>query len=194
MSRIFTRLLAASLLALAAAGSGAQTVEVEGVKLESSAQVGNAALLLNGAGLRTRVFFKVYVAALYVAQKSADANVLLAQKGPRRIAITMLRNVDAEAFADALNEGLRNNHSPAQLAGLKAQIDALNATLKLVGEAKKGDLINFEFVPEVGTRVMVNGQPRGAVIAGEEFFTAVLRIWIGDKPVEASLKKGLLGG
>jgi Chalcone isomerase-like len=194
MSRIFTRLLAASLLALAAAGSGAQTVEVEGVKLESSAQVGNAALLLNGAGLRTRVFFKVYVAALYVAQKSADANVLLAQKGPRRIAITMLRNVDAEAFADALNEGLRNNHSPAQLASLKAQIDALNATLKLVGEAKKGDLINFEFVPEVGTRVMVNGQPRGAVIAGEEFFTAVLRIWIGDKPVEASLKKGLLGG
>ena len=149
---------------------------------------------LNGAGLRTRVFFKVYVAALYVPQKSADANNLLAQKGPRRIAITMLRNVDAESFADALNEGLRNNHSPAQLAGLKAQIDALNATLKLVGEAKKGDLINFEFVPEVGTRVMVNGQPRGAVIAGEEFFTAALRIWIGDKPVEASLKKGLLGG
>ena len=194
MKRNITRLLAASLLALAAAGSGAQTVEVEGVKLESSTQVGNAALQLNGAGLRTRVFFKVYVAALYVPQKSADANNLLAQKGPRRIAITMLRNVDAESFADALNEGLRNNHSPAQLAGLKAQIDALNATLKLVGEAKKGDLINFEFVPEVGTRVMVNGQPRGAVIAGEEFFTAVLRIWIGDKPVEASLKKGLLGG
>jgi hypothetical protein len=144
--------------------------------------------------LRTRVFFKVYVAALYVPQKSADANLLLAQKGPRRIAITMLRNVDAESFADALNEGLRNNHSAAQLAGLKAQVDALNATLKLVGEAKKGDLINFEFAPEVGTRVMVNGQPRGAVIAGEEFFTAVLRIWIGDKPVEASLKKGLLGG
>ena len=194
MKRNISRLLAASLLALAAAGSGAQTVEVEGVKLESSAQVGNAALLLNGAGLRTRVFFKVYVAALYVPQKSADANNLLAQKGPRRIAITMLRNVDAESFADALNEGLRNNHSPAQLAGLKAQIDALNATLKLVGEAKKGDLINFEFVPEVGTRVMVNGQPRGAAIAGEEFFTAALRIWIGDKPVEASLKKGLLGG
>ena len=194
MNRNISRLLAASLLALAAAGSGAQTVEVEGVKLESSAQVGNAALLLNGAGLRTRVFFKVYVAALYVPQKSADANNLLAQKGPRRIAITMLRNVDAESFADALNEGLRNNHSPAQLAGLKAQIDALNATLKLVGEAKKGDLINFEFVPEVGTRVMVNGQPRGAAIAGEEFFTAALRIWIGDKPVEASLKKGLLGG
>ena len=194
MNRNISRLLAASLLALAAAGSGAQTVEVEGVKLESSAQVGNAALQLNGAGLRTRVFFKVYVAALYVPQKSADANNLLAQKGPRRIAITMLRNVDAESFADALNEGLRNNHSAAQLASLKAQIDALNATLKLVGEAKKGDLINFEFVPEVGTRVMVNGQPRGAVIAGEEFFTAVLRIWIGDKPVEASLKKGLLGG
>jgi hypothetical protein len=70
----------------------------------------------------------------------------------------------------------------------------LNASLKAVGEVKRGDLINFEFTPEAGTRITLNGQPRGAAIPGEDFFAAVLRIWIGDKPVDAALKRGLIGG
>ncbi|MFN9187499.1 MAG: chalcone isomerase family protein [Betaproteobacteria bacterium] len=171
----------------------AQPAELEGVKLEPTVQVGGTALQLNGAGVRTRAIFKVYVAGLYVPQKSNNAATLLGQKGPRRVAITMLRNVDAESFAGALNEGLRNNHSEAQLAGFKSQIDALNANLKAVGETRKGDIIHFEFTPEAGTRITVNGQPRGNPIPGDDFFTAVLRIWIGDKPADAGLKKGLVG-
>ena len=194
MNNRLTRLLAAVVVSLAAAGVGAQPAEIEGVKLDPVAQVGAATLQLNGAGVRTRAIFKVYVAALYVPQKSVDAATLLAQKGPRRVAITMLRNVDAETFAGALNDGLRSNHTEAQLGAMKPQIDALNATLKAVGEAKKGDVIHFEFVPDGGTRVTVNGQPRGSAIAGEDFFTAVLRIWIGDKPVDGALKKGLVAG
>ena len=194
MNNRWTRQLAAVVVSLAAAGVGAQPAEIEGVKLEPSAQVGAATLQLNGAGVRTRAIFKVYVAALYVPQKSGDAAALLAQKGPRRVAITMLRSVDAETFAGALNDGLRSNHTEAQLTAMKPQIDALNATLKAVGEAKKGDVIHFEFMPEGGTRVTVNGQPRGSAIAGEDFFTAVLRIWIGDKPVDGGLKKGMVAG
>jgi hypothetical protein len=193
MKQIMVRLLAGAALALAALGAAAQPAEIEGVKLEPSAQVGSATLQLNGAGLRTRAFFKVYVAALYVPQKSSDAGALLAQKGARQVAITMLRTVDAETFAGALNEGLRNNHTEAQMAGWKSQIDALNANLKAVGEAKKGAVIHFEYLPESGTRVTEGGQMRGSAIPGEDFFTAVLRIWIGDKPVDGSLKKGLLG-
>ena len=194
MSRMMVRLLASVAVAFASLGALAQPAELEGVKLEPTAQVGAATLQLNGAGLRTRAFFKVYVAALYVPQRSGDAGALLAHKGARRIAITMLRSVDAETFAGALNDGLRGNHTEAQMAGWKAQIEALNANLKAVGEARKGDVIHFEFAPEAGTRVTVGGQPRGSVIAGEDFFTAVLRIWIGDKPVDAGLKKGMLGG
>ncbi|HRD98746.1 MAG TPA: chalcone isomerase family protein [Rubrivivax sp.] len=188
------RLLTSAALSILTLAAGAQPVEIEGVKLEGSAQVGGTALQLNGAGVRTRAFFKVYVAGLYVPQKAGDAGALLAQKGARRIVIAMLRSVDAETFAGALNDGLKANHSEAQLAGWKAQIDALNANLKAVGEAKKGDVIHFEYAPEAGTRVMVGGQARGTVIPGEDFFTAVLRIWIGDKPVDAGLKKGMLGG
>jgi len=188
------RTLSALLLTVAAAGAWAQALEVEGIKLEATNQVGATALQLNGAGVRTKVFFKVYVAGLYVPQKTANAGQLLAQKGARRVTITMLRDVDAESFAKALNDGLRDNHTEAQFAALKPQIDALNANLKAVGEAKKGDVIHFEYLPDTGTQVTVNGKLKGSVIAGEDFFSSVLRIWLGEKPVDASLKKGLTGG
>jgi hypothetical protein len=123
---------AVMLASLVLSPARAQVVEVEGVKLEPTAQVGGAALQLNGAGLRTRAIFKVYVAGLYVPQKSNNVATLLAQKGPRRMALTMLRNVDADSFAGPLNDGLKNNHSEAQLAGFKAQIEAMNAALKAV--------------------------------------------------------------
>ena len=194
MQRIlFLHLFLAATFSALVGGAAAQTVELEGVKLEPTAQVGNTALQLNGVGLRKRAIFKVYVAGLYVPQKATSASALLAQKGPRRMVISMLRNVDADSFSGALNDGLRANLSDQQFAGFKAQIDALNANLKAVGEAKKGDVIHFEFTPEAGTRVVVNGQAKGAAIPGEDFFAAVLRIWIGDKPVDDDLKKGLVG-
>ena len=190
----FLRFFAAASVALLSGAACAQAVEVEGVKFEPAVQVAGTALQLNGAGIRTRAVFKVYAAGLYVPQKANSAAALLAQKGPRRVAIGMLRNVDAESFAGALNDGLKANLTEQQLAGFKAQVDSLNANLKAVGEAKKGDLIHFEFTPETGTRVLVNGQPRGSAIAGDDFFAAVLRVWIGDKPVDAALKKALVGG
>ena len=186
------RMLAA--LILAATATLAQAMEVEGVKFDTTVQVGGQPLQLNGAGVRTRLMFKVYAAGLYVPQKSNAAATLLAQKGPRRVAIGMLRNVDADTFVGALNDGLKANLTAEQLAGFKPQVDALNANFKAIGEAKKGDRIDFEFTPEAGTRIVVNGQPRGAAIPGEGFFEAVLRIWIGDKPVDADLKRGMLGG
>lgn len=172
----------------------AQVVDIEGVKFEPTMQVGGQSLVLNGAGIRTRAFFKVYAAGLYVPEKSSNPATLLAQKGPRRVSIGMLRSVDADTFAEALNDGLKNNLPEPQLAALKSQIDALNATLKSLGEAKKGDSILFEFTPETGTRIVVNGQAKGAAMPGDEFFAAVLRVWIGDKPADGGLKKGMLGG
>ena len=193
MSDVVGRLIAAMVLTLSSVAASAQAVEVEGVKFAPTAEVGGAALQLNGAGLRTRAIFKVYVAGLYVPQKANNAAALLAQNGPRRVVITMLRNVDAETFSGALTEGLQKNLSEAQFAGFKAQIDALSANFKAAGEAKKGDVIHLEFAPDTGTRVVINGKVQGSAIAGEEFYGALLRIWLGDKPVDGDLKKGLVG-
>ncbi len=195
MNTMWMRMGAAlAVAALSTALAMAQPVEREGVKLEPMVQQGNTALQLNGAGVRTRAIFKVYVAGLYVPAKSNNAAALLAQRGARRMSLTMLRNLDADSFAGALNDGLKNNHSEAQLAAFKPQIEALNAALKAVDEVKKGDVVNIEFMPETGTRITVNGQPRGAAIPGEDFYAAILRIWLGDKPADADLKKALLGG
>ena len=193
MGVALTRLTVTALLAWSLPAIG-QTVDVEGVKFEPTVQVGGQTLQLNGAGLRSRAVFKVYAAGLYVPQKSTDARALVAQKGPRRIAMGLLRDVSADSFAEALNDGLKANNSEADLAALQGQIDALNGSLKAVGAVKKGDTVLFEYVPDSGTRIVVNGQQRGASIPGEAFFAAVLRIWIGDKPVDNGLKKGLVGG
>ncbi len=171
----------------------AQPMEVEGQKFEPTVQVGGQTLNLNGVGLRRRAIFKVYVAGLYVPQKSTNAATLINDKGARRVSLRMLRDVDADSFIDSFNDGLKNNLSESQLTALKPQTDALTATLKSIGEAKKGDAINFDYTPENGTRISVNGQPRGNPIPGAEFFSAVLRIWLGEKPADETLKKGMLG-
>lgn len=189
-----SRIVSLLFLGACALGAAAQSLEIEGVKLEPTVQLGGSTLQLNGAGVRTRAIFRVYVAGLYVPQKATTPAALLAQKGPRRVAITTLRNLDADSFAGGLNDGLRNNHTEAQLTGFKSQLETLNANLKAVGDTRKGDVLLFDFTPDGGTRLSVNGQLRGTPIPGEDFYEAVLRIWLGDKPADGDLKKRLLGG
>jgi len=186
-------ILTAIAFAATGAAASAQPVEVAGVKFPPSIQVGGQALQLNGAGLRTRAFFKVYAAGLYVPQKSHSAAALLAQQGPRRVAMTMLRDVDGDTISGALSDGLKANHSESQLAALAKQIAMLQANLKAIGEAREGNQIQYEYTPEAGTRILVDGQQKGSAIPGPELFTAVLRNWLGDHPVDAGLKQALLG-
>ncbi len=184
--------LAAGLVTLGQA-QAQQAVEVEGQKFEPTVALGGQTLNLNGVGLRKRAIFKVYVAGLYAGQKSTSAAALVNDKGARRVSLKMLRDVEAQSFIDSFNEGLKNNTPEAQLTALKPQVDALVATLKAIGEAKKGDVINFDYTPDGGTRITVNGQAKGSPIPGADFFSAVLRIWLGDKPADETLKKGMLG-
>jgi len=171
----------------------AQAAEIEGVKLADKVQLGSAELTLNGAGVRTRVFFKVYVGALYLLQKTGSPDAVLGDAGAKRIAMHMLRDLDAEQLFSALNEGLKKNHAPDQLARLEPQVKQLEGIFNAVKAAKKGDVILLDYLPGAGTRVTVHGDDKGT-IAGEEFNRALLRIWLGEQPADASLKKSMLGG
>src|SRR5215213_3809426 len=139
--------------------------EVEGVKLDDKASVANADLALNGAGLRKRVFFKVYVMGLYAAQKSTNAAALIDQAGPKRVTIRMLRDVSADAFNEALAEGIRANHTEAEAKALEPRIQELGRIIGGVGEAKKGMTIDLDWTG-ADTQVMVNGRAAGKAIAG----------------------------
>jgi hypothetical protein len=183
-------LLAVALLAAFAANAA----EIAGVRIEDKTRVANADLALNGAGLRKRAFFQVYAIGLYVQQKTPNPGVILEQQGPKRVAIHMLRDVGADAFTEALADGIRANHSEAEAKALEPRLKELAAIMAELKEAKKGMAIMLDWQPPGGTVMLVNGAARGKPIPGEDFYRALLRIWIGDKPVQDDLKKALLGG
>jgi hypothetical protein len=148
--------------------------EVAGVKIDDQTRVGNAELALTGAGLRKRLFFQVYAIGLYVRDHKADP---ISQPGPKRVQIHMLRDVGAEQFTEALEPKVR------EFAAIMAEVK----------EAKKGMAIALDWTGSE-TRLLINGSPTGQPIAGEELYRALLRVWLGDKPVQDDLKKSLLGG
>ena len=189
MTRIAPVMLAA-LFSLASVAA-----EVGGVKLDDKTRLdaGGPDLVLNGAGIRTRFVVKVYVGGLYLTEKKTAAADAIALGGPKRVSITMLRDVGAQQFNDALIDGFRANNTAADVEKLKAPLDELSAIMNALGEAKKGNVITLDFVPGTGTRVAVDGAVKGKPIAGDEFYRGLLRIWLGDKPVDGDLKKGMLG-
>ncbi len=181
-----------ALLLLAAAVS-ANAADVAGVKLDDKAQVESRDLVLNGAGLRKRfAVVKVYVIGLYLPEKKTDTAGVLALPGPKRAEIHMLRDVGADTFTDALVEGLKANHSEADFKALEPRVKELSDIMAQIGEAKNGMTIALDWTG-TGTRLAVNGKPAGEPIAGEDFYKALLRIWLGDNPVQDDLKKALLG-
>jgi hypothetical protein len=172
----------------------ALAAEIAGVTVEERVRLGAAELRLNGAGIRTRIVFKVYVGALYLQEKKSAAGDVLALKGAKRVSMTMLRDLTANQLTDALMEGIRANHSESELAALKGRVDTLAALMREIGSAKERTVITLDFLPDAGTQVTVNGAPRGKPLLGEDFYSALLRIWLGDKPVDADLKKAMLRG
>ena len=167
--------------------------EVAGVKVDDKTRVGTSDLALNGAGLRKRLFFQVYVIGLYLPQKSTSPAAILEQAGPKRVAIHMLRDVGADDFSAALADGIRANHAEAEAKALEPRVQQLAAVMAELKEAKKGMSINLDWTG-AETQVVVQGKPAGKPIAGADFYKALLRIWLGDQPVQDDLKKALLGG
>lgn len=186
MLRRFVVLAVAALVALPA-----WAAEVGGVKLDDKASVGGQELVLNGAGIRTRAIFKVYVGSLYVPAKTQDLAGVLA-KAPRRVQLNLLRNLSPDQLVDALVDGLKENNSEAELAAIKAQTDQLVSIMKAFGEVKEGNVVTLDFV-DGATKIGFNGVAKGS-IAGEAFNQALIKVWLGDKPVQSDLKKAMLGG
>src|SRR5688572_6082221 len=167
----------------------ASAAEVAGVTVAEK----DGALVLNGAGLRKRAVFQVYVISLYLPEKKAAAADAIAAPGAKRVMIHMLRDVGADQFSDALMDGMKDNHSEAEMKALEPRARQLAAIMAEMKEAKKGMRITLDW-SAAGTQVTVNGKPSGAPIPGEDFYRSLLKIWLGDNPVQGDLKKALLGG
>jgi hypothetical protein len=167
--------------------------EVAGVKIDETARVAGTDLKLNGAGLRSKAIFKVYAMGLYLQDRQSTPAAILAAQGPKRAHLHMLRDVDADDFSEALNEGVKVNHSEVEMKALAPRLAILTALMNEIKEAKTGLAIDIDWLPGAGTQVMIGGRPQGKPIPGEDFYRALLSIWVGDNPVSGDLKKALLG-
>lgn len=188
----FTRALILSATLVAALP--AMAVEVKGVKFGDTYQVANQSLQLNGAGVRVKMIFDVYAAGLYVTKKDKTAAGVISQTGAKGMQMVLLRNLTGQEFAESMVAGFKKNATEAEMAKYQGRLDEMLALMKTFGSVKKGTTIHMNLVPGVGTRVLVDGAQKGADIPGDDFFNAILKIWLGKSPVDDDLKEALLGG
>lgn len=176
----------------AALGNAAASVDVAGVKYEDSVQVAGKELALNGAGVRTKFFIKAYTAGLYLQSKEPTADGVMKAAGPRRMRLVMLRDTSSDTFGTAFMDGLNSNVSKEDKTKIVAQISKFGETFAQIDTLKKGDTLDTDWIPGVGSQTYLNGKKIGEALPDIVFYNSVLRIWLGDKPVDTSLKTKLL--
>ena len=159
---------------------------LNGVTLPDTVPAGSTTLALNGMGLRTKYMVKVYVAGLYLPQKSNDANAILQPDMPKRIVMHFVRNVSKSQLVDGFSASFENN-TPGLVKALHPDIDHFFSKLASV---KDGEELVFTYAP--ATSLAVAGKEK-LTIAGPKFAQLLFSVWLGPKPPNAALKKGILG-
>jgi hypothetical protein len=185
--------LAAALAAGALPATAQQAVDLDGQRYEAAATVGGQRLLLNGAGIRFKAVFKVYTAGLYLQARATTPEAALAAPGPKRLHVVMLRDIDGNELGKLFTRGMEDNASRADfsksITGTLRMADLFSQKKRLA----KGENFSVDWVPGTGTQILVNGVAQGEPIKEPEFFTSLMRIWLGNKPADQSLKDALLG-
>lgn len=178
---------------LLAAAAAAQPITVSDVKYEDTTNLGGSTLQLNGAGVRYKAVFKVYTAGLYLEKKVGTPQEVVALKGPKRMSITMLREIDSAELGKLFSRSMEDNMDRAAFSKL---IPGVLRMSQIFSDHKKlvaGDQFQIDWVPGTGTVITVKGKPQGEPFKEPEFFNALLGIWLGNVPADWKLKDALLG-
>jgi hypothetical protein len=180
---------------LCCAGSVWAQTEFYGHKFDNAITLDTQTLQLNGVGGRSVpvIFMRVFAAALYLPQAAHDADSAIDMAGIKRIQIRMNYGVAGKEFKKALVRGIEKNHSPEQQAAFAPRTQAFGRIIDGLGKVKSGDVIDLDFLPAKGLVVSMNGQAKGDPIAGADFYAAVMRIFIGNRPAEKEMKERMLG-
>jgi hypothetical protein len=174
------------------AASLAATIDIAGVKVQDTATVNGVKLQLNGAGVRTKIF-KIYVAELFTTQKVSSLQELLAAPGPKRISLTMVREVDAGAFGKLLTRGVEDNVPKNQMSKLIPGLIRMSDIFSQNKVMKVGDVIIMDWIPGTGMVVTAKNETQGEPFKDPEFFAGMMSIWFGASPADWKLKDALLG-
>lgn len=163
------------------------------VKFPPAVELQGITLPLNGAGLRYKAVFKVYAAALYLERKAATPAEVAALPGPKRLAITMVREIDSAELGKLFSRGMEDNMDKAQFSKLVPGIVRMGQIFVDHKRLAAGDRFTVDWLPGTGTVITVKGQAQGEPFKEPEFFNALLGIWLGAQPADWKLKDALLG-
>ena len=191
LTALKTTLAAASWLAASLPATAA--LQMDGVSLEESVQVAGKNLKLNGAGISMRMIFKVYALGLYLPNRQETSREVLHAEGPKRLMISMLRDVSGSDFNDELRQyavGEGASVPPHILDNMQRIVQAID---RQSHGLHKGDTLTLDWVPGTGTMVELNNKALTAPLREMDFYKALLNIWLGDKPADSGLKMRLLG-
>jgi len=170
----------------------AQTADVVGVHYPPSIKVEGNSLTLNGSGISYRAVAKLYTVGLYVPQKSSKAESIFATGGPKHLRFVMLQGMRVDELGKVITKGIENNSNREEFFRLIPSIRIMGEQFSRIKRLNAGDVFAIEFVPKRGTMFFVNGQPAGLPLEDATFFPAVMRTWLGNRPVTQDLKDALL--
>ena len=190
LKRRFFGALAGWLISISAL---AAPVEISGVKLEDSIDLRGTPIQLNGAGIRYKAIFKVYVAGLYLGKKAATPQEAYAAPGPKRLSITLLRDIDSDTLNKSLTEAFENNTPPEETARFTPGLARIRQALTDQKTLRAGDNFTIDGIPDTGTILSIKGVAQGEPMKGADLFNALIRGWLGPKPADLKLKDALLG-
>lgn len=184
---------ACAALLLSGSAVAQNAIEIAGVRYPPTQPLGGNVLQLNGAGIRYKFVIKVYTAGLYLGGKAGSTEAVLAAPGAKRMHVVMLRDIDANELGKLFTRGMEDNAPKGEFSkfipGTLRLADIFSQQKKL----KAGDSFDVDYVPNVGTTVLVNGKATAEPIKEPEFYNALLRIWLGPHPADSALKDALLG-
>ncbi|WP_233584661.1 chalcone isomerase family protein [Aquabacterium soli] len=174
--------------------SQAHAAVLESQRFDDNVVVADRTLRLNGLGLRGVAWIKAFVAGLYVAAPSRDPGQLMAMQGPKRLRLKIMLEAPSKELSKAFSKGVRRNEVAAVQGQLGERMAVFAGLIDSLGTLKVGDALDVDFVPGQGAQLRHNGKAVGEPVAGEDFYRALLKIFIGERPVDARLKEGMLRG
>lgn len=169
------------------------TMEISGVKIEEYTNIGNSKLLLNGAGIRYKTIFKVYVGQLYATRKVTSLEDLIAAQGPKRMCMTFLREIESGPFGKLLTRGVEDNVPKNEISKLIPGLIRMGDLFASRKAMLPGDVLCNDWIPDTGMVVLINGKQLGEPFKEVDFYRAIMSIWLGPVPADFKLKESLLG-
>lgn len=185
--------LCVAIAACALCSWGHAQTHVSGIRYDDVADLRGAKLHLNGAGTRYKSFFKVYTAGLYLSKPATSAEEALGLPGPKRINLTMLRDIDSAELGKLFSRGIEDNMDRAAFSRLIPGVLRMSQIFSQHRKLAAGDSVAMDWLPGAGTVIIVKGVQQGEPFKEPEFYDALLRIWLGRNPADWKLKEALLG-